>query len=144
MSLRAKQLMSERISVAPDMTVKDAARKMMAFGQPGLPVVNEKMEVLGVVSEFNVLGAIREGMNLSEATVARIMTAKPATADIESTSEDLIQMMLLNNFTFIPIVNKNKYAGMVSRQMIMDACVSPDYNAFSYREQKDLCACACH
>ena len=70
MALRAKQIMSERISVGPDTTVKDAARKMMAFGQPGLPVVNEKMEVVGILSEFNVLGAIREGMNLSTVTAA--------------------------------------------------------------------------
>lgn len=142
MALRAKQIMSERISVGPDTTVKEAARKMMSYGQPGLPVVNDNMEVVGVITEYNVLGAIREGMKLNTIPAARIMTTEPTTADIDTSSEDLIQMMLMNNFTFIPIVNKNKYVGMVSRHSIMDACVSPDYNAFSYCEQKDLCACA--
>jgi CBS domain-containing protein len=142
MALRAKQIMSERISVGPDTTVKEAARKMMAYGQPGLPVVNDNMEVVGVITEYNVLGAIREGMKLNTIPASRIMTTEPTTADIDTSSEDLIQMMLMNNFTFIPIVNKNKYVGMVSRHSIMDACVSPDYNAFSYCEQKDLCTCA--
>ena len=142
MALRAKQIMKERISVGPDTSVKEAARKMTSYGQPGLPVVNDKMEVVGVITEFNVLGAIREGMKLNTITVARIMTTDPTTADIETPGEDLIQMMLLNNFTLIPIVNKNKYVGMVSRHSIMDACVSPDYNEFSFSEQKELCACA--
>jgi len=142
MALRAKQIMKERISVGPDTSVKETARKMTSYGQPGLPVVNERMEVVGVVTEFNVLGAIREGMKLNTITAARIMTTNPTTADIETPAEDLIQMMLLNNFTLIPIVNKNKYVGMVSRHSIMDACVSPDYNEFSFREQKELCACA--
>jgi len=142
MALRAKQIMSERISVGPDTSVKDAARKMMSFGQPGLPVVNDKMEVVGILSEFNVLGAIREGMNLSTITAARIMTTNPATADIDTAAEDLIQMMLLNNYTFIPIVNKDRYVGMVSRHAIMNACVSPDYNTFAFSVQKELCACA--
>ena len=115
---------------------------MMSYGQPGLPVVNDNMEVVGVITEYNVLGAIREGMKLDTIPAARIMTTEPMTADIDTSSEDLIQMMLMNNFTFIPIVNKNKYVGMVSRHSIMDACVSPDYNAFSFCEQKDLCACA--
>lgn len=142
MSLRAKQIMKERISVGPDTTVQEAARKMMSYGQPGLPVVNDRMEVVGVVTEFNVLGAIREGMKLDTITVKRIMAEKPLTADSETPSKDLIPMMLLNNFTFIPIVSRNKYVGMVSRQSIMDACVSPDYNEFSFREQKELCSCA--
>ena len=114
---------------------------MMSYGQPGLPVVNNNMEVVGVITEYNVLGAIREGMKLNTIPASRIMTTEPTTADIDTSSEDLIQMMLMNNFTFIPIVNKNKYVGMVSRLSIMDACVSPDYNAFSFSEQKDLCAC---
>ena len=142
MALRAKQIMSERISVGPDTIVKESARKMMSYGQPGLPVVNDNMEVVGVITEYNVLGAIREGMKLNTIPAARIMTTEPTTADIDTSSEDLIQMMLMNNFTFIPIVNKNKYVGMVSRQTIMDACVSPDYNSFSFCDQKDLCACA--
>jgi len=137
MAIRAKHIMSGKISVGPDTTAKEVAHKMITHGQPGLPVVNEAREVVGVVTEFNVLGAVREGMDMGKITAARIMTANPTTADINTSTDDLIQMMLLNNFTLIPIVSDGKYAGLVSRHSIMDALVSPDFTIFSTKELRD-------
>ncbi len=134
MALRAKHIMREKISVRSDTTLKDVANSIMSTGQSGLPVVNDKMEVIGIVTEFNVLGAMREGLDLEKITAARIMTTDPTTADINTSSDDLIQMLLLNNFSVIPIVNDKKYVGVVSRHTIMDAHLSPYYNAFSARE----------
>lgn len=137
MAIRAKHIMSGKISVGTETTVKEVAHKMITHGQPGLPVVNEAREVVGVVTEFNVLGAVREGMDMGKITAARIMTANPVTADINTSTDDLIQMMLLNNFTLIPILSDGKYAGIVSRHSIMDALVSPDYTIFSTKELRD-------
>jgi len=137
MAIQAKHIMSGKISVGTGTTVKDVAHKMISSGLPGLPVVNEAMEVVGVVTEFNILGAVREGMNMGEITAARIMTTNPTTADITTTTDELIQMMLRNNFTIVPIVNNGKLAGVVSRFSIMDSLVAPDYSVFSAREFKD-------
>jgi IMP dehydrogenase len=137
MAIRAKHIMSSRISVTTDTTVREAAHKMISYGLPGLPVVNDAMEVLGVITEFNILGAVREGMNTGEITAARIMTKNPTTADVNTTTDDLIQMMLLNNFTVVPIVNNGKLAGVVSRFSIMDSLVAPDYSIFSARELRE-------
>ena len=62
-------------------------------------------------------------------------TTDPTTADVNTSSDDLIQMLLLNNFSVIPIVNNKQYVGVVSRHTIMDAHLSPDYNAFSAKER---------
>ncbi len=129
--------MSGKISVAANTAVKEVAHKMITHGLPGMPVVNENMEVVGVVTEFNILGAVREGMDLGKITASRIMTADPATADINTSTNDLIQVMLLNNYTVLPILNNGKYAGVVSRFSIMDALVSPDYSVFSAKELKE-------
>src|SRR5512147_1854679 len=137
MAIRAKHIMSGKISVGKDTTVRDAAHKMISHGLPGLPVVNDAMEVMGVITEFNILGAVREGMNAGEITASRIMTPNPVTADINTTTDDLIQMMLLNNFTIVPIVNNGKLAGVVSRFSVMDCLVAPDYSIFSAQEFKE-------
>jgi CBS domain-containing protein len=129
--------MSGKISVGVNATVKDVAHKMITHGLPGMPVVNENMEVVGVVTEFNILGAVREGMDLGKISASRIMTPNPDTADINTSTNDLIQVMLLNNYTLLPIVNNGKYAGVVSRFLIMDALVSPDYSVFSAKELKE-------
>lgn len=142
MAIRAKHIMSGKISVGKDTAVRDAAHKMISHGLPGLPVVNDAMEVVGVITEFNILGAVREGMNAGEITAERIMTRNPTIADVNTTTNDLIQMMLLNNFTIVPIVNNGKLAGVVSRFSIMDSLVAPDYSIFSARELKEALACA--
>ncbi len=137
MAIRAKHIMSGKISVGANTTVKEVAHKMITYGLPGMPVVNESMEVIGVVTEFNVLGAVREGMDLGRITASRIMTPNPATAEVNTSTDDLIQTMLLNNYTMLPILNNGKYAGVVSRFSIMDALVSPDYSVFSAKELKE-------
>jgi hypothetical protein len=80
---------------------------------------------------FNVLGAIREGLDLEKIT-----------ADVNTSSGDLTQMLLLNNFSVIPIVNNKKCVREVIRHTIMDAHLSPCYNAFSAKEHKGrFCLC---
>lgn len=137
MALQAKNLMRKKIAVGGDATVKEAAHKMISTGLPGLPVVNGQMEVVGVITEFNVLGAIREGMDLEKISAARIMTVDPVTADTNTSCYELIQMMLLNNYTVIPIVNNGKCVGVVSRLSVMDANLSPRYSSITSRQQNE-------
>ena len=142
MIIRARHIMREKIAVDQNMAVKKVAHKLMSTGYPGLPVVNDKMEVVGVVTEFNVLGAMREGLDLEKITAARIMSTEPTTAHVNTTADDLIQMMLLENFTILPIVNDNRnYVGLVSRHTIMDAYLSPYFINFTSRERKGPFVC---
>jgi CBS domain-containing protein len=119
--------MREKIAIGPNTTIKEAAYRIIATGQPGLPVVNKNSEVIGILTEFNILGAIKEGMDLDTTTAERLMAKEPTVAEVNTSVSDLIQMMLLENFTIVPIVHNKKYAGIVSRNMIMDAYLSPEY-----------------
>lgn len=85
------------------------------------------MEVIGIITEFDLLGAIREGMKVDEIIAERIMSKEPKTADLETPAEELIEMMLENNFTVIPIVKDKKLTGIVSRFAIIDASVEPGF-----------------
>ncbi len=138
MALHAKDLMRKKAVVRTDSSVKEAAHKMISTGLPGLPVVNERMEVIGMVTELNVLGAIREGMDLEKTATARIMTPQPITADASTSCHELIHIMLTNNYTVLPIVKNDKCVGVVSRLSVMDANLSPRYYSISSgREHND-------
>ncbi len=141
MKIKAKHIMRERISVGLEMTVKNIAHKFSACGQPGIPVVNDSQEVVGIVTEFDVLGAIREGLDLDAITAARIMTKDPVTADHETSADDLIQTMLLRNLTIVPIMRNGKYAGLVSRSTIVSTYLSPRFENFTSRERKGPFLC---
>ena len=44
------------------------SRRIISISQPRLPVVSDKLEVIGSIGEFNILGAIRESLDLDNIT----------------------------------------------------------------------------
>ena len=64
----------------------------MYTGLPGLPIVNNDMEVVGVTTEIDFLKAIKEGMNIDEIRAEKIMTKNPVTADIETSINNVIEI----------------------------------------------------
>ncbi len=127
MAIHARQVMRKKVKAATNTTVREAAHLLISNALPGLPVVNEKMEVVGVVTECNVLKALQEGADLDKVTAERIMMTTFATMDAEASCRDLVQIMLANNYPVIAVVHNKKYVGVVSRHMIMDSIVAPDY-----------------
>ncbi len=120
-----------RTSISPEATGKEIVYRLMATGFPGLPVVNENMEIMGIVTEFDILGNIREGKNLDEITAGQIMSKEPITTDIDTPVEYLIEMMLENNLTIIPVLKDRKFAGVVDRHSIIDVYVEPLLNRYT-------------
>ena len=55
----------------------------------------------------------------------KIMSGAPITAESGTPVKKLIEMMIDNHFTVIPIVSNKKFVGVVSRQEIIDAYVDP-------------------
>jgi predicted transcriptional regulator len=142
MAIQAWHIMREKISVGPDTPVQEVTHKIISSGLPAIPVVSETLEVLGMASEHAVLGAIRQGLDLERITAASIMVKTPITAEITTSPDELIQMMLANNCcSVITIVNNGKYAGVVSRHMLMDVFTSPHYSRFAQKDRKGPFVC---
>jgi arabinose-5-phosphate isomerase len=123
--IRAKYIMRRGAAIKPDTMATEVVSRLCATGLPGLAVINDQLDVVGVITDFDLLGAVHEGMQLENFTADRVMTKEPITADIDTTDFELVKMMLVNHFTIIPIVKDNKYVGVVSRLSIMDTYVSP-------------------
>jgi len=106
---------------------KEIANKLVSSRLTGIPVVNDKdnREVIGIITEMNLLGIFREGMNLEDFTAEKIMSGVPKTADIDTPAGELIDIMVENNFTTIPITKNSKLVGVVDRCSMMDFYMSP-------------------
>jgi len=106
---------------------RDIANKLLSSRLTGIPVVNDKdnRKVVGVITEMNLLGIFREGMNPQDFTAEKIMSGVPKTADINTPAEELIDIMVENNFTMIPITKNSRLVGVVDRCSMMDFYMSP-------------------
>jgi len=105
---------------------------MMASGCPGIPVVNEQSEVIGIVSMCDILKAAKEkGSEIDKITAEQIMSKTPITADRDTSLDDLAKIMFENNYSVIPIVKGKKLIGIVSAREIIDTYVEPHlYSTF--------------
>jgi CBS domain-containing protein len=130
--IRAKYIMCKRTAVLKNTTGREVVYKMMASGCPGIPVVNEQAEVIGMVSMCDILKAAREkGAEIDTITAEQLMSTKPITADRDASLDDLARMMVDNNYSAIPIVKGKKLVGIVSAREIVDTYVEPHlYSTF--------------
>ena len=127
---------SRKFGVERHTTGREVANKLITCNLPGLPILSNKhSEVVGIVTEFNILGALREGMDADKFTAERVMTGGPITADINTSAEELIEIMLENNFTMIPITKNNKFAGVVDRGSLLEFFMSPVFERYGYKEK---------
>ncbi|MCK5505568.1 MAG: CBS domain-containing protein, partial [Thermodesulfovibrionia bacterium] len=126
MLVRCTQYRSKMVSVSLEETGRTIANKLITTRLPGVPVVDSRnKKVVGIVTEFDILSALRGGMDLDKLTAENIMSGAPETADIETSVEDLIEMMIKNNSTMVPITKNDKLAGIIDRCSIMEGYMAP-------------------
>jgi CBS-domain-containing membrane protein len=76
--MKAKEVMNKIVTAAKQNTIgRDLAVKLLSGMYSGLPVVDDKGKVLGIVSEFDLLKAIRSGKALEQVTAGEIMSKNP-------------------------------------------------------------------
>lgn len=100
------------------------AREMTAGGFGSVPIVDTNGQVIGLVTEFDVLKAIREGKKLSDITAVEIMTSNPWTVGLKTSAPELIQSLQDHHLIRMPVVDdKGKLVGIVARRDILEGHV---------------------
>ena len=109
-----RDLMTTRVAAtAPDTPVAAAAADMVRAGV-GSAVVMQGAFLAGILTERDVLKAAASGADLSASRVSEWMTPDPQTASPDTPAEDAAQIMLLNGFRHLPVVDGRTVCGVVS------------------------------
>ncbi len=91
-----------------------AAAAGMVKANVGSAVVMQGSFLAGILTERDVLRAAASGEDLSVATVSAWMTADPQSADPGMSAAEAAQIMLLNGFRHLPVVEGRTVCGVVS------------------------------
>jgi CBS domain-containing protein len=71
--MRVQDVMtSDVVTARPEMTLKEAARELSARGISGMPVVDDELHVLGVISEADLLGKERHEPESNGGALSRL------------------------------------------------------------------------
>ena len=90
------------------------AAAAMVEAKVGSAVVLEGSFLSGILTERDVLRAAASGEDLSRSSVAAWMTPDPESAGPDSPAEDAAQIMLLNGFRHLPVLQGRQVIGVVS------------------------------
>ena len=109
-----KDLMNASVvTVSPDTTVTEAAAGMVR-ARVGSVVVLQGSFLAGILTERDVLRAAASGEDLSVSLVSAWMSPDPQAASLDMPAEEAAQIMLLNGFRHLPVVNGREVCGVVS------------------------------
>ncbi len=93
----------------------------------GMPVIDAQKQVVGVISEFDLLKAVRNGLSLEEIRVKDLMTKEAITTNTTATPESVIDVMIAKNIIRLPVVEDGKLVGVISRSDLLMAYYNSDF-----------------
>ena len=113
--------MTTRVATTTPETPVAAAAAGMVEAKVGSAVVMQGSFLAGILTERDVLKAAASGANLSVAKVSDWMTPDPQSASPDTPVEEAAQIMLLNGFRHLPVVQDHKVCGVVSLRDLFSA-----------------------
>jgi len=110
----------EVITVNNDTPIQEAIKIIVEHNITGLPVVNNKMQLVGIISEKDVLSLL---YNIGARTgkVEEFMSSSIVSFDIEDSLVDVCDCLIKHHFRRVPIVSgpKKKLVGIITRKNIV-------------------------
>src|SRR2546430_10011469 len=100
------------ITVSPQMPVAEAAELLAAHRITGMPVVDERRTLVGVVSDFDIIGK-------SGRTVGEIMTRGVISVSPQTPLEEAAHILTGARIRRLPVLEGTHLVGIVSRADII-------------------------
>ena len=119
---RAKDIMVQSVvCTRPEMPIYDAVRLLAQRRITGMPVVDDELKLVGVLSEKDVLKVLYATEDNVEQTVSDYMNVGAVSLDVNDTLIDLCDCLTENTFRRVFITDEGKLAGVVSRSDVIIA-----------------------
>ncbi len=110
-----KQKGREVVSVQPTLLIEDLAKLLHARRIGAVLVQDAAGQLLGIVSERDVVGAIAtSGARALGMTSAQLMTTEITTATSKTSIEDAMAAMTAGRFRHLPVVEGGRVTGLIS------------------------------
>ncbi len=106
---------SEVVSIRDGASVAELVRMLAERRIGAVPVLNQAGQLLGIISERDVVGALgMHGAAALEMPAAQFMTQYPRTGTPRTTVAEAMEMMTEGRFRHLPIVQDDKMIGIIS------------------------------
>ncbi len=99
--------------VGPEATLAEAAEHMVETGSDSVAVVAER-ELVGILTEHDIVVAVADGADLEEEPVSEWMTEAPDTIGPEIRVREAVTWLMQTGYRHLPVVDGSEILGIVS------------------------------
>jgi CBS domain-containing protein len=127
--LKVRHVMNRQVTAATPRAIgRDLALQLLSGMHSGLPVVDPRGNVLGVVTEFDLLRAVHEGKDLQTVKAEEIMSRTVVCAQENDALDDVIATMIEHQIIRLPVVGEDgKLIGIVARADLLRHLIEPEF-----------------
>ena len=101
-------------------TAREIGSKLLIGNFNGLPIVDNNIKLIGIVTAIDIFQAIRQGKNLDSLRAIDIMTQNPVTVKRDTDINKVIDIILQRHIILVPVIDdKRKLIGLVGRPDIL-------------------------
>jgi len=121
--------MNRRVTAATPRAIgRDLALQLLSGMHSGLPVVDGRGKVIGVVTEFDLLRAVHEGKDLQTVKAEEIMSRTVVCARENDALDDIIAKMMEHHIIRLPVVDADgKLIGVIARPDLLRHLIEPEF-----------------
>ena len=123
----AKQVMGKVKAPKKEAKCRDVARYMISEDYGHMPVVDDSEKIIGIISEFDLLKAVRMGKDLDEITVGELMSPKVVTVNHDDSMDSVMDIMTKYYIVSLPVIKYDKVIGIINRRNVLHSIVDHEY-----------------
>ncbi|MFV8280971.1 CBS domain-containing protein [Christiangramia marina] len=132
-----RDYMTEKLITFRDYeNIMDVVEKLIKHGISGGCVVNERNELLGIISEGDCMKQISDSryynMPMTDLTVGKRMISNVETIDGNMNVLDAAKIFIEKRFRRFPIVENNQLIGQISQRDVLKAALRLKSHTWSY------------
>jgi CBS domain-containing protein len=109
------------VVVNPEEPAARAADLLVDRNLTGLPVVDADGHAVGVVSDLDLISALRHGIDLTNTTVSEVMDTRPLYVEPETDLETVVDLMEEWRVRRLPVCERGRVVGVISRGDVLRA-----------------------
>lgn len=127
--LTARDIMtSDLVTVRPEESIEYAIDLLLKEEISGLPVANEDGHLVGVITEFALLGIVYDH-RIKNQTVGQHMTHELITVDVDDPLSRVADLCIVHRVRRVPVMKNGRLVGIIARRDVLRALHEADVPA---------------
>lgn len=123
--LKVSQVMEQDVEAfEADSVWLEMASLMTRRGFGSVPIVDKDDQLVGIVSEYDLLEVLMTNRDPKSVTASEIMTEDPVTTTEDTPLSDVIELLERRHLIHLPVVRAGKLVGLIARRDVLKAFVA--------------------